>query len=335
MTALGQLFAMHIPPKAPPSSRLASSPTRSPQESATDRFLPTGEVAIPHPKPHFPATTSIDHIAGELEQQWGDRMQGQQRCVVGVVVERGWRPTSEHDEVLNIADAIMDSGGLPQLLYLGREPLRRQMEGIDALALPGGRDIDPSQYGATLGPGMDPTEPDPAFDSFEIAAIQQAYKRGLPMLGHCRGAQIMNVAGGGTMTQDIPTEYQVPEGWGSKYGTPINHRPEEVRNSYSKRIHPAHLVVAEEGSRLAALAGPLQSVNSVHHQCIAQISPLLIPVAFALDGLVEGFERKGMPWQAGYQFHPEALRYTDARYQQLYDHLVEDGAKFRQGQLKL
>ena len=276
---------------------------------------------------------NIDQITAELEQQWGERMQGQQRCVVGVVVERGWRPTSQHDEVLNIADAIMDSGGLPQLLYLGREPLSRQMSSIDALALPGGRDIDPSKYGATLGPGMDPNEPDSAFDDFEITAIRKAYEKNMPMLGHCRGAQIMNVAGGGTMTQDIPTEYQTPEGWGSKYGTSINHRPEEIRHSYSKRVDPVHLVVVEEGSRLQGLAGALQSVNSVHHQCIAHISPLLAPVAFALDGLVEGFERKGKPWQAGYQFHPEALRYTDARYQQLYDHLVSDGESYKQGTL--
>lgn len=325
---------MHIrPSQAGPQRPLVPS-TRDQSAPSSDRFVPSGEVARPHPKPNFPNSVSIDQIAADLEQQWGERLQGQQRCVVGVVVERGWRPTSQHDEVLNIADAIMDSGGLPQLLYLGREPLNQQMQGIDALALPGGRDIDPAKYGATLGPGMDPKEPDSAFDDFEIAAIRKAYEKGMPMLGHCRGAQIMNVAGGGTMTQDIPTEYHTPEGWGSKYGTAVNHRPEEVRPSYSKRVDPVHLVYVEEGSRLAGLAGALQSVNSVHHQCIAHISPLLMPVAFALDGLVEGFERKGMPWQAGYQFHPEALRYTDARYQQLYDHLVGDGEKYKQGTLQ-
>jgi putative glutamine amidotransferase len=311
--------------------------TSAPVSSAdpTDRWAPTGEVAIPHPKPNFAPQLGIDKIVSGLEAQWARRMDGQERCVVGVIVERGWRPETEHDEVLNICDAVMDSGGLPKLLYVGNGngDVKEQMSGINALAVPGGRDIDPAKYGATLGPNMDPNEPDPVFDDFEIAAIRSAYASGMPLLGHCRGTQIMNVAGDGTMHQHIPADFKSPEGWGSKYGTPVNHRPEAVRHDYALRVYPAHMVYAEEGSRLHGIAGALQSVNSVHHQCIAAISPLLVPVAFALDGLVEGVQRQGMPWQAGYQFHPEALRYTDSRYQQVYDHLVADGEKFKSGEL--
>jgi gamma-glutamyl-gamma-aminobutyrate hydrolase PuuD len=248
-------------------------------------------------------------------------------------VERGWKPEGPHDEVLNIADAVMDAGGLPRLLYIGGgEPLE-QMRGLHALAVPGGRDIDPSSYGAQMGPGMDPSEPDKAFDNFEMACIGQAYQAGLPLLGHCRGFQIMNVTGGGTMTQDIPTEFKTREGFGSPYGTRVDHRPEETRHDYAKRVDPVQLVVIEEGARLGGLVGLLESVNSIHHQCLAAISPLLIPVAFALDGLVEGVERKGMPWQSGYQFHPEALRYTDERYQGLYQNLVNDAVRFKNGEL--
>ena len=299
----------------------------------TDRWAPSGEVAIPHPKPTFKATASIDDIAGTLQKKWAARMDGQQKCTVGILCERGWNPNCEHDEVLDIADAIMDAGGLPKLLYLGQGQVLDQMKGIQALAVPGGRDVDPSKYGAKLGPKMDPNEPDPTFDDFEISAIRQAYSSGMPLLGHCRGTQIMNVAGGGTLVQDIPSEFHSPEGWGSKYGTPVNHRPEEVRSDYAKRIDPVHLVYIEPGSRLNSLVGTMESVNSIHHQCIGAISPLLLPVVFALDGLVEGVQRKDKPWQAGYQFHPEALRYTDARYQGIYDQLVNDGAKFAQGQL--
>ncbi|MEW6279076.1 MAG: gamma-glutamyl-gamma-aminobutyrate hydrolase family protein, partial [Candidatus Eremiobacterota bacterium] len=184
-----------------------------------------------------------------------------------------------------------------------------------------------------LSPAMDPAEPDPAFDDFEIACIQLAYRTGMPMLGHCRGAQIMNVAAGGSLIRDIPTERRTPEGWGSKYGTCIDHRPESTRHDYSMRVLPAHLIVVDEGSRLHSLAGALESVCSIHHQCVDKLGGMLVPVAWALDGVVEGFQRKGMPWQAGYQFHPEAQRYTDRRYQGLYDFLVDDAVRFRRGEL--
>ncbi|MCE7873883.1 gamma-glutamyl-gamma-aminobutyrate hydrolase family protein [bacterium CPR1] len=303
------------------------------ESGALDEYRPTGPVATPAELPRFAPQEAIEAIAARLEKTWQARLSGQERCTVGIIVERGWKPEGQHDEVLNIADAVMDAGGMPRLLYIGAGEPNAQMRGLHALAVPGGRDIDPSSYGATMGPGMDPNEPDKAFDNFEMACIGQAYQAGLPLIGHCRGFQIMNVTGGGTMTQDIPTEFKTREGFGSSYGTRVDHRPEETRHDYEKRVDPVQLVVVEEGARLAGLVGLLESVNSIHHQCLAAISPLLVPVAFALDGLVEGVERKGMPWQSGYQFHPEALRYTDGRYQGLYQNLVEDGVRFKNGEL--
>lgn len=298
-----------------------------------DRYVATGEVGIPHPKPNFPKASSIETKAAQLHQQWEKRMGGQEKCVVGILCEREWNPQEEHDEVLDLADAVMDAGGLPKLLYIGAGDAVEQMKSINALMVPGGRDVDPAKYGQKLGPGMDPNEPDPAFDDFEIGAIRQAYASGMPLLGQCRGTQLMNVAGGGTLVQDIPTEFHSPEGWGSNYGTVVNHRPEAARENYAARLDPVHPVVIAPESRLAGLVGQLKSVNSIHHQCISAVSPILLPVAWALDGLVEGVERKGMPWQAGYQFHPEALRYTEPRFQGLYDKLVEDGAAYKNGQL--
>lgn len=318
------------------STKLASQSPRQENSAScepSDGFLPTGQVAKPHPKPNFAPSITIDQVAASLEKDWSVRMGGQQRCTVGVIVERDWRPTEEHDEVLDICDAVMDAGGIPKLLYLGNGSVNNQMAGLHGLAVPGGRDIDPSKYGAKLGPAMDPAEPDPAFDDFEIAAIRQAYDTDLPLLGHCRGTQLMNVAGGGTLTQDIPSEFLTSDGWGSKYANKVDHRPEETRHDYASRLNPVHFLVIEPGSNLEKLVGQLDSVNSIHHQCIAAISPLLYPVAFALDGLVEGVQRKGKDWQSGYQFHPEALRYSDSRYQGIYDKLVNDGEKFKQGRL--
>ncbi len=302
-------------------------------EQFADEFKPTGAVATPADLPQFSPAQSIDNVVGRFHADWAKRMDGRERATVGILVERGWKPDGNHDEVLNIADAIMDSGGLPRLIYVGNGEPGAQMQGLHGLAIPGGRDVDPSNYGQTLGPNMDPNEPDKIFDKFEIDCIRQAFDTGLPMLGHCRGAQITNVAGGGTMHQNVPTDFQSPEGWGSKYGTRVDHRPESTRHDYAERVKPAHFLAIAEGSRLSKLVGLLDAVNSIHHQCIAAVSPLLVPVAWALDGLVEGFERKGMPWQSGYQFHAEAMRYTDKRYHALYENLVNDGEKFKNGQL--
>lgn len=285
--------------------------------------------------PDVPADATIDELANSVEHDWEERMQNP-RCQVGILCERGWRPKDTSDPVLEIADSIMDAGGVPKLLYIGDGTSEEQMADLDALAIPGGRDVDPISYGQERGPGMADSKPDLAFDQFEIECIQEAFEKGLPMLGHCRGEQIMNVAGGGTLTQDIPTTFETPEGWGSKYGTPINHRPEEVRTDDSKRVDPVHLIVTADGSRIQQMTGDaLESVNSIHHQAIDEISPILEPVAWALDGLIEGVERKGMPWQAAYQFHPESLRQTDSAYQKMYDQLVDDGAAYKNGELPI
>lgn len=300
--------------------------------TAVDTFTPRADVDIVVPK--LQPDTSIESLAAELEQSWNNRME-KPRCTVGILCERSWRPQDSDDPVLQIADSIMDSGGVPKLLYIG-EPTQKQMQGLHALAIPGGRDVDPSFYGQERGPGMADSNPDPEWDAFEIDCIQQAFDSGLPMLGHCRGEQIMNVAAGGTLTQDIPTEFHSPEGWGSKYGTAVNHRPEAVRHDDGLRIDPAHLLVIAEDSRLYSMAGDsLESVNSIHHQAIDQIAPILRPVAWAPDGLIEGVERKGMPWQAAYQFHPESLRHTDSSYQTMYDHLVRDGERYKNNELPI
>lgn len=319
-----------LAPSIPARTQTAYAGPVGPQ----DTFAPQGEVAIPHPKPNFAPSATIETIARDLQHQWAERMQGQQKCTIAVVCERGWRPTEQHDDVLNICDAIMDAGGLPKLIYLDNGNVKDQLKDVQGLALPGGRDIDPARYGATLGPHMDPQEPDAKFDDFEIEAIRYAFASGLPMLGHCRGFQIMNVAAGGTMKQHVPADFKSPEGWGSKYGNRVDHRPEETRHDFAKRVDPVQFLFVEDFARLHGLVGSLDSVNSIHHQCLDQIGSLLVPIAFALDGLVEGVERRGMPWQQGYQFHPEALRYTDSRYQGLYDNLVNDGVKFARGELK-
>ncbi|MEW6284079.1 MAG: gamma-glutamyl-gamma-aminobutyrate hydrolase family protein, partial [Candidatus Eremiobacterota bacterium] len=111
-----------------------------------DRWAPAGPVAVSPEVPSFPARPAIDDVARILHETWDRRLDGKGRAVVGILVERGWVPTESHDEVLNIADGIMDAGGVPRLLYIGAGEPSAQMEKLHALAIPGGRDVDPSRY---------------------------------------------------------------------------------------------------------------------------------------------------------------------------------------------
>lgn len=279
---------------------------------------------VPHPPVRFAPDASIDQVASQLEDLWAQRTQGEHKAVVAIPTERSWRPTQVEDDVLEIADAIMDAGGLPKLVYVGSP----QKE-FDGLAIPGGIDVHPKNYGEEIGPGMDPKEPDAAFDDLEIGLIRDAHASGMPFMGHCRGFQITNVALGGTLIQDIPTEFQAREGFEAKYGTIVNHRPEASRRDFVARHDGVQLIVTQPGSNVHALVGELDSVNTVHHQGVKDLSPALEVTAWGLDGMVEGFQVKGNPSQQGYQFHPESLRYGDSRYQGLYDGLVSDAAAWR------
>ena len=285
--------------------------------------------------PDFSKDAGIEEVADTLQDLWQSRCD-EPRSVIGLIVEKDWKPSSEWDASLNIADAILDAGGMPKLMFEGEKSVSEQMVGINGLAIPGGRDVDPTRYGQVAGPGMSDSVTRPSFDDFEIEAIQAAFSTGMPMLGHCRGHQIMNVAGGGTLIQDLPTEHEPEPGSGSKYGVKVNHRPQASLEDQQERIHEAHLIVVEPGSRLGEVAGDeLEAVNSIHHQAVDQVSPLMEVVARAPDGVIEGLQRKDMPWQSSYQFHPESQRYTDPKFQLLYDQLVDDGAQFREGVLGL
>lgn len=283
------------------------------------------DPASPHPRVHFSPSASIDEVADSLEKMWSERTQGEHKAVVLISTERSWRPVKEEDPVLEIADAVMDAGGLPKLTYVDA-PAKE----YDALAIPGGIDVHPENYGETIGPGMDPKEPDLAFDQLEIGLIRDAVNSGKPLLGHCRGFQITNVALGGSLIQDIPTEWNGRQGF--ETSARVDHRPEATRHDFTAQHHGVQLIVTEPGSQLQSLVGNLESVNTIHHQGIKDLSPHLEVTAWGLDGMVEGFQVKGAPHQQGYQFHPEALRYSDARYQGLYDGLVENAAEWRAAQ---
>ena len=277
-------------------------------------------LATPHPKVDIPKNANIDQVADQLEALWEERMGDEYKAVIGIPVQTGWKPLQPVDDVLEIADGIMDSGGLPRLVYRSEHDNQ-----TDGTFLPGGIDVHPKFYNEEIGPGMDPKEPDVNFDQLEIGLIRDHVEKKKPFAAACRGMQITNVALGGSLYQDIPTEF---------HDQRIDHRPETTRHDLLKRDTAVHLIVNEPGSRIFEAVGELDAVNSVHHQGVKDLSPVLSVTSIAPDGMVEGVEVKGNPAQNGYQFHPESLRYGDPDYQKLFDNLVNDAAAWRKEHAK-
>jgi putative glutamine amidotransferase len=189
--------------------------------------------------------------------------------------------------------SVLAGGGVPVVLspLLGPSYAARALDGADALLLTGGEDMDPAWYGADPSPFLDP--PSRERDLFELALFATARQRELPILGICRGIQLINVGLGGTLYQDLPSE---------RPGT-VDHNPKLARTARS------HRVSLSPGTRAAeALGSDSVTVNSFHHQAIRDLAPGLIATGWSEDGLIEAAEsRPDAPWLLAVQWHPEEM----------------------------
>ena len=189
-------------------------------------------------------------------------------------------------------------GALPVMipLHMTEATLRGTFERLDGLFLPGGEDIDPANYGTGRHELLGAT--DKERDRTELLLTRWAVERGMPVLGVCRGVQMINVACGGTLTQDLHSE-----------------RPELVKHDYFppsfERFRISHPIDIEADSRLAHAMGQVHEVNSMHHQGIDRVGYGLRVVARADDGLPEALEAPALPYVVGVQWHPEELARTD------------------------
>jgi putative glutamine amidotransferase len=210
-------------------------------------------------------------------------------------------------------EIVVHAGGVPVLVPLfdrHLDVLRDIYDRLDGLLIPGGVDMDPETFGetrlATLG------RIDPPRDRVEVQLAQWAGEDGKPVLGLCRGLQIINVALGGTLYQDLGEQ-----------------RPDAIRHDYYPtdgfaRGYIAHEVEVEAASRLAALigAGSL-GVNSMHHQAIREVGSGLRVSAVAPDGLAEAAESADHPFMVGVQWHPESMNAGAAPMAPLFNALIE------------
>jgi putative glutamine amidotransferase len=214
--------------------------------------------------------------------------------------------------------ALLVAGGVPLILspLMGPALAARALDEVDGLVLTGGEDVDPAWYGAEPSPQLSP--PSRERDLFELALFAAARQRELPILGICRGIQLINVALGGNLYQDIPSE---------RPGA-VEHRPEGPRDARTHRIR------LEPDSRAArALGGTGFTVNSSHHQAIRELAPGLRATGWTEDGLVEAAETPdGTPWLLAVQWHPEEM-HADARAPErgLFAALVREAGSSRGG----
>ena len=210
---------------------------------------------------------------------------------------------------VDYVDAVLEAGGLPMALALHDVGLyegavAQQLAHCDGLLLSGGVDINPATYGEQPHPELNATTPER--DAHELALLAEAKRRGIPILAICRGIQLVNVAYGGTLYQDIPA--QVPAA--------IQHSQRSARHL------PSHDVTVTGPSRLYELVGASIVVTSFHHQAVKDLGAELEVVATSPDGIVEAVEATDHPWLVAVQWHPEMSHAADEPSQKIFEAFV-------------
>lgn len=196
-------------------------------------------------------------------------------------------------------DAILAAGGLPWVMppTTSRKAIAELLQECDGVMLTGGDDIQPGLYSKDIAPALAKTvgNVDRPRDTWELELIDETFQQRKPLLGICRGHQLLNVALGGTLLIDIPT--QVPNA--------LNHK------QFDKKAEPVHEVSLTPGALLTTIMGEEKfGVNSTHHQAIGNLAKPLQAVGRTADGLIEAVELKDpgqMPFLLTVQFHPERL----------------------------
>lgn len=188
--------------------------------------------------------------------------------------------------------AVIQAGGLPVILTVGiEEDVKQLTKMLDGLLLTGGGDIDPTLFSEE--PHRHLGDISPSRDSIEIKLIQEMLTLNKPILGICRGHQLLNIALGGNMYQDIYSQHA---------GTLLQHAQKAPRS------HQSHFIQVKEDSLLESITKSEQiKVNSYHHQAVKDVPLPLIISGVASDGIIEAIESTKHSFVLGVQWHPEAL----------------------------
>lgn len=205
---------------------------------------------------------------------------------------------------LSYVDAVEGAGGRAVLIPPTEVGVEETLDALDGVVFSGGADVDPSRYGAEPHPETD--MPQTRRDAGEMALLQAALERDVPVLAICRGFQLLNVARGGDL---------------------IQHLPEKVGHDVHKQVpgeFVEHPVEIKGGSRLASIVGESSDVTSHHHQALGRVGDGLVETAWAADGTLEAVEDPSRRFTVGVQWHPEAGE--DAA---LFEALVAEAREYR------
>jgi putative glutamine amidotransferase len=233
------------------------------------------------------------------------------RPVVGVTIGYDQRRADMFVLRRDYVRSVEKAGGLPLVLSPGRPVDAAELVSrLDGLVLSGGSDVDPELYGEKRHPKV--TQVFRERDDFELALAREALDRDLPILAICRGHQVLNVASGGTLIQDIP--FQLSRA--------VDHDPER------ERWETAHEVYVEPDTKLRKLLGRDKvAVNSFHHQAVKDLGRSLVVSARSLDdGVIEGIEAPDRRFAIGVQWHPEGFWKQKESFHALFEGLVREGA---------
>ncbi len=206
-------------------------------------------------------------------------------------------------------ESVRRAGGDVQLLDIASDKPADVLASADGLLLTGGGDVQPSLYGEAAHPSFSAAEP--GRDEFEIELVRRAIDANMPIFAICRGMQVLAVAGGGTLVQDIPSELP---------GT-THHDVRESRMTIAHEVWMSSGTLLERLMRTRIETGDAFDVNSRHHQAPKALGPGMVVSATAPDGVIEAVEMPGLAFCLGVQWHPENF-YRTGEFRALFEAFV-------------
>jgi gamma-glutamyl-gamma-aminobutyrate hydrolase PuuD len=218
-------------------------------------------------------------------------------------------------------DAIFKTGGIPVVIPLMRDDsvIVELLKSIDGIVFPGGGDFDPAYYHEKPIPQMGTINA--PRDTFEIRLLHLAAANNVPVLGICRGLQLINVAFGGSLYQDIPVQY---------YDKSVSHRQKKSNNE------PSHSVIVEDSTVFSKIVGDkILMVNSAHHQAVKRLADGFTISGKSADGIIEAMEKiDSANWILGVQFHPEQLINKDKTLLKIFQGFIDEAGKIKKLRIK-
>lgn len=209
-------------------------------------------------------------------------------------------------------NAVTGAGGVPVILpsIQGTTSANILIQNIAGLLLAGGGDVDPAYFDEEPAPGLG--EITPERDRFEIMMVKAALRKKIPVLGICRGIQVLNIACGGTVIQHIPAEIKKP----------LKH------SQKAPRWYPTHKVFLEKSSLLSGICDTgYMNVNSFHHQAVKDPAPGFKVTGQSSDGIIESIENPKHPFMIAVQWHPECMIKNDSNSRKLFKAFIKAAAK--------